>query len=87
MNRKKKVGLVPFANEADVAAVGNLSFENRLDRITISGDIDLTLDKAGLAQARALHALLGSIVDAMAARELPDTLPPPQVGEIDNPFR
>ncbi|MGX9219481.1 hypothetical protein ACWV27_13895 [Massilia varians] len=76
----------PFANEADVLEIGNLMLENRLDRITISGDVDLTADKAGLALARRLHAQLGAVVVALEARELPERLPPPDVETVDNPF-
>ena len=76
----------PFANEADVLEIGNLMLENRLDRITISGDVDLTADMAGLALARRLHAQLGAVVEALEARELPDRLPPPDVETVDNPF-
>lgn len=83
----RKAGFVPYANEADVLEVGNLSIENRLDRITISGDIDLTADRRGLQAARLLHDLLGQVVAALEARPLPDRLPPPGVQEIDNPFR
>ncbi len=76
----------PFANEADVLEIGNLMLENRLDRITISGDVDLTADKTGLALARRLHAQLGAVVEALEARELPERLPPPDVETVDNPF-
>lgn len=76
----------PFANEADVLEIGNLMLENRLDRITVSGDVDLTADKAGLALARRLHAQLGAVVEALEARELPERLPPPDVETVDNPF-
>ncbi|MGI4720552.1 MAG: hypothetical protein ACRYGO_11785 [Janthinobacterium lividum] len=81
-----KKSFTPYANEADVLEIGDLMLENRLDRITISGDVDLTLDKAGLADARRLHALLGAVVAALEARELPDRLPPPDVRTVDNPF-
>ena len=76
----------PYENEADVVEIGNLMLENRLDRITISGDVDLTADKDGLARARLLHYLLGRIVAGLEARDLPDRLPPPDVGTVDNPF-
>jgi hypothetical protein len=82
----KKKPFVPFANEADVLTIGRLSFENRLDRITVSGDIDLTADRAGLDAARALRALLDDIVKQLEARALPAQLPPPDVKQIDNPF-
>ncbi|OEZ63763.1 hypothetical protein [Duganella sp. HH105] len=77
---------VPYANEADVLNIGRLSIENRLDRITISGDVDLTADQAGLADARALHALLGKVVARLEAQELPAKLPPPANQTVTNPF-
>lgn len=84
MSRKKT--FVPFANEADVLEIGNLMLENRLDRVTISGDLDLTADQAGLEAARRLHALLGAVVAALEARALPERLPPPDIQNVDNPF-
>ena len=86
MSKKKPAAFPPFANEADVAGIGDLMLENRIDRITISGDVDLTADVPGLDKARRLHALLGEIVAALEAQDLPDTLPPPEIKTIDNPF-
>lgn len=79
-------GFVPYANEADLLQVGNLTLENRLDRITVSGDIDLTADRQGLAAARLLHDLLGEVVAALEAKSLPGHLPAPAVRKVDNPF-
>jgi hypothetical protein len=76
----------PYDNEADVLTIGGLQVENRLDRITLSGDIDLTADQAGRADARALHQLLGAVVAALEARPLPDRLPPPARATVANPF-
>jgi hypothetical protein len=81
-----KTTFTPYANEADVIEIGRLMLENRLDRITISGDVDLTADKPGLEAARRLHALLGQIVSSLESKDLPDQLPPPQVERVDNPF-
>ena len=88
MTAKKKPGktLVPFANESDVLHVGDLMVENRLDRVTLSGDVDLTLDQAGLALARRLHALLGDVVAKLEGQDLPERLPPPDVQQVENPF-
>jgi hypothetical protein len=83
----KKPGFVPFANEADVVNVGHLAVENRLDRITIAGDVDLTADQHGLALARQLHALLGQVVASLEGQALPERLPPPVVKTVDNPFQ
>jgi hypothetical protein len=77
---------IPYANEADVLHIGGLMIENRLDRITISGDIDLTLDQAGLADARALHALLADVLAKLAAQTLPAHLPASDVETVKNPF-
>ena len=85
MNAKKS-GFVPYANEADVLQIGGLMIENRLDRITLSGDLDLTADKPGLAQARLLHHLLADVVATLEGQALLDTLPAPQIGRAANPF-
>jgi hypothetical protein len=77
---------IPYKNESDVLHIGGLSIENRLDRITISGDIDLTADQAGLADARALHKLLSDVVAKLESQKLPDQLPPPVNTTVANPF-
>jgi hypothetical protein len=82
----KKAAFAPYKNEADVVEVGNLMLENRLDRITISGDVDLTADRAGLEAARQLQALLGDVVAALESMQLPDALPAPTVKKVANPF-
>ncbi|CUI02710.1 hypothetical protein [Massilia antarctica] len=82
----KKQSFVPYANEADVVSIGKLMIENRLDRITVSGDVDLTADEVGLAYARRLQEVLGEIVAKLEAMSLPAELPPAVVGEVDNPF-
>ena len=79
--------MTPYANEAEVLRIGGLQFENRLDRITVSGDIDLTKDLAGLADARALQALLAQIVAELeASADLPPRIPAPPVEKTGNPF-
>lgn len=77
---------VPYANESDVLEIGNLTVENRVDRISLSGDIDLTLDKPGLALAKQLQKLLADVVAQLEKQELPDQLPPPEVTSVANPF-
>ena len=77
----------PYANEADVMRIGDLEIENRVDRVTLTGDVVLTKDKAGLAQAQELYSLLGHIVKVLQAQNpLPEkvALKPAQV--VKNPF-
>ena len=77
---------VPYANESDVLEIGGLNIENRIDRISISGDIDLTLDKPGLALAKQLQKLLADVVAQLEKQDLPAALPPPVVTSVANPF-
>lgn len=64
----------PFADDASVRTIGALSFENGTDRIALHGTLDLTKDKAGLAQARLLRATAEAIVKALEAGDLPDAV-------------
>ena len=78
--------ITPFANEADALAIGGLSIENRLDRISIYGNLDITRDRQGLAQAERLKSLFDDIVAAMKGVHLPAviSIKPPE--QISNPF-
>ena len=77
---------VPYANASDVLHLGRLAVETRVDRVTLSGDVDLTADRAGLADARALHKLLGDIVARLEGQDLPAKLPAPSIQTVVNPF-
>ena len=83
---KQAKSIVPFANEADAISIGGLSIENRTDRISIYGSIDITRDRAGLAHAEQLQALFASIVAAMRAESLPDRISIKPAEDVDNPF-
>lgn len=77
----------PYANETDVLRIGDLEFENRIDRVTLTGDVVLTKDKAGLALAKELQSLVGSIVKALdAEKHLPETVELKVAETVKNPF-
>ncbi len=78
----------PFADDSATTAVDGLNFENGRDRIAIYGNLDLTKDKAGLAHARALLALLQAVVKTLEAEGgLPDAVAAPvKPGTVRNPF-
>ncbi|MCA3182255.1 MAG: hypothetical protein INH12_00640 [Cupriavidus sp.] len=78
--------LTPFANESEVLAIGEMTIENRLDRVSIYGSLDLTRDKAGLSMAKALKANLDLIVASLEAGPLPDQVAVAPPGVAPNPF-
>ncbi len=76
----------PFANESDAVSVGELNVENRVDRISVFGSVDITCDKAGLAKIRVLKSIVDATAEALAQRELPDKVAVKPSGKVDNPF-
>ena len=77
----------PFANESDTFAIGELTAENRLDRVALFGDLDLTRDQAGLAHALELQALIDAVVKALqAVGQLPAAVALAPVKTVKNPF-
>ena len=77
----------PYANESDVIRIGALEIENRSDRVSLTGDVVLTRDQAGLALAKELHTLLGQVVKALQAEEkLAETVEVKPAQIVKNPF-
>ena len=83
-----KVSIHPFRNEEESLSFGNFTIENRTDRVTIYGTMDITRDKKGLANGRQLRDVLVRIVEALEAEaDLPDQVAPPKPPKtIKNPF-
>jgi uncharacterized protein YfaA (DUF2138 family) len=77
----------PFENEADCVTIGkDLSIENRVDRISIFGSIDLTFDKEGLKAAKELKAIVDLTVLVMEKVDLPEHIAVAEPEIIKNPF-
>jgi len=77
----------PYANDADVIRIGDLEIENRVDRVVLTGDVVLTRDKAGLALARELQALVEEVTKALEAdKALPEVVEVRQARAVKNPF-
>jgi hypothetical protein len=76
----------PFQNESDAIEIGELTIENRLDRIELYGSLQLTRDKAGLALAKQLKDVIDKTIKAMQSRELPDHITNAPTDTTDNPF-
>ena len=79
--------LIPFANEADSLEIGELTIENRLDRLELYGSLQITKDKAGLQLAQQLKRLLDATVTALKAEALPDHIAIIPPDETENPFK
>ena len=78
---------LPYANEADVLRIGDLEIENRVDRISLTGDLVLTKDKAGLALAKELQSLIERAVKALEAdKQLPQIVELKASDTVKNPF-
>ena len=80
--------MTPFADDSAATSIGDMQVENGMDRIAVYGSLDLTRDKAGLALAQALRALLDKAIAAMEAdHALPAAIPAPKkTGKAANPF-
>ena len=78
----------PFADDAASVSIGKLTIENGRDRIALYGSIDLTRDKHGVDQARALKTVLDQIVQNLEAeKSLPDSIPADLPSKaVANPF-
>ena len=79
--------LIPFADDAASVSIGKLTIENGTDRLALYGSLDITRDRRGLAQARALQAVLDQAVRRLEAeKDLPAVLAPAPVKTVENPF-
>jgi hypothetical protein len=83
MSRK---GIKPFANESDCQQIGGITIENRVDRVSIFGSIDITRDKEGLAAARELKTILDLTLTELESAELPDKVTLKPAKTVNNPF-
>jgi len=76
----------PFQDESESLQIGGLTIENRVDRVSIYGTIDLTLDKVGLVNARQLKEVLDLTLAELEKSELPDKISLAPADTVDNPF-
>ena len=85
--KEKLLCIDPYANEEDVIHIDKLDIENRLDRISIHGSVDITKDQLGLEYAFALKRQIDTIVEYLKKQALPEKINVENVAkEIKNPF-
>ena len=81
--------LKPFADDAHVLTVGDLTVENGLDALTVTGELVIRRDREGLAAARALAEAFADAVHELSGMDLPERAAIPEGdggGVVDNPF-
>jgi hypothetical protein len=76
----------PFRNESECLQIGDLTVENRIDRISLYGSIDITRDKEGLAVARQMKEILDLTLAELDKEELPERIALAPLETVDNPF-
>jgi len=80
----------PYANESEVVQIEGLTIENRADRISIYGEIDITRDKQGLKAAKELQAIIDATIKTLESDDtkgkLPDAITLEKNVTVDNPF-
>lgn len=81
-----KNSIDPFENESETLQIGDLTIENRLDRVSFYGSLDITKDKVGLANARKLMGILGMVVIKLESEDLPDQVAIKPTDSVKNPF-
>jgi len=87
MTKDKLLCIDPFANEEEVITIQELSIENRLDRVTINGSVDITKDKQGLEYAFALKRQIDTIVEYLKKQDLSEKISVENVARVvKNPF-
>ena len=85
--KEKLLSIDLFANKEEVITIEKLLIENRLDRISIHGSVDITKDKQGLEYAFALKRQIDTIVESLKREDLPERISVENVTkEVKNPF-
>ncbi|MDK2103784.1 hypothetical protein [Acinetobacter baumannii] len=76
----------PFEKGTESSLIEDLTLENDVDCVSIYGNLQITKDKVGLEQAKALQSFLNDVVAALEKEELPEKIERPAEQEINNPF-
>jgi hypothetical protein len=82
-----KKGFLAYENESDSLTIGSdLTVENRLDRISIYGSVDITKDKEGLKYAYELKRVVDAAIEVLKNENLPEHIEIVAVETVANPF-
>ncbi|MDD4950825.1 hypothetical protein [Sulfuricurvum sp.] len=83
-----QITFLPFQNESESFEIDGITLENRLDRVSIYGSIEITKDTIGLEKALKLKRLLDATVDELKRQRgsLPEHIEITKEETIKNPF-
>ena len=85
--KEKLLCIDPFANEEEVITIQELTLENRLDKVSIHGSVDITKDQQGLEYAFALKRQIDTIVEYLKKQALPEKIGVENMAKVvKNPF-
>jgi hypothetical protein len=78
----------PFSDDSASLSIGEFTIENGTDKVALYGSLDVTRDKSGLKQAKALKAAVDAIVKALEQdKALADESgPTEEPQQVKNPF-
>ena len=78
----------PFSDDSASLSIGEFTIENGTNKLALYGSLDVTRDKSGLKQAKALKAAVDAIVRALEQdKALPDESgPTEEPQQVKNPF-
>jgi len=76
----------PFQNEEESVVISELTIENRLDRVSIYGSVDITRDKQGQEYILDLKRQIDAIAEYLEKEELPDMVEVVEAKEVPNPL-
>lgn len=77
----------PFRNESECLQIGDLTIENRLDRLSVYGSPDITCNKEGLKAARDLKTVIDLALAELEKADLPDRITLVEAETVENPFK
>lgn len=76
-----------YENETESFQIDEMTIENRLDRISIYGSLELTKDRHGLESALKLKRIIDASIDALKRdKNLPDRIDINPSESVQNPF-
>lgn len=76
-----------YENEADSLQIDEMTVENRLDRISLYGSLELTKDVHGLESALKLKRIIDASIDALKReKNLPERIAIRPSERVQNPF-